>query len=271
VDQKSISILGCGWLGEPLARHLGSLGYKVKGSTTHPEKTFTLKQNGIEPFLLEVAPPLKGKQIKEFFQSETLFLNIPFKRSLPDPSLYQKQIEAVIKETRSSPVSSVIFASSTSVYPDNIGAAQEDAVLRSHDLRSKVLLDIERSLLSEKKFRSTILRFAGLVGGDRKIGQFLAEDKDVENPEGPVNLVHLEDCVRVVSRVIEQGIGGEIFNVCADTHPTRREIYTKASMKLGLAPPQFKEMEARVKIVSNEKLKQRLNYKFLYPDPMALI
>jgi 3-hydroxyisobutyrate dehydrogenase-like beta-hydroxyacid dehydrogenase len=34
IENKSISILGCGWLGVPLAKHLIQKGFSVKGSVT---------------------------------------------------------------------------------------------------------------------------------------------------------------------------------------------------------------------------------------------
>ena len=44
-----ISILGCGWLGFPLAKALLSKGLSVKGSTTSSEKLATLEKAGITP------------------------------------------------------------------------------------------------------------------------------------------------------------------------------------------------------------------------------
>lgn len=47
-----ISILGCGWLGFPLAKALLLKGFSVKGSTTSSEKLATLEKAGITPFLI---------------------------------------------------------------------------------------------------------------------------------------------------------------------------------------------------------------------------
>ena len=49
-----ISILGCGWLGFPLAKKLIEIGFEVKGSTTSENKLALLKSNNIEPFLLRL-------------------------------------------------------------------------------------------------------------------------------------------------------------------------------------------------------------------------
>ena len=47
-----ISILGCGWLGLPLAKALIGNGFSVKGSTTSYEKISGLEQGGITTFLI---------------------------------------------------------------------------------------------------------------------------------------------------------------------------------------------------------------------------
>ena len=52
---KQISILGCGWLGFPLAKSLLQKGYMVSGSTTSVEKISVLENAGITPFLIELS------------------------------------------------------------------------------------------------------------------------------------------------------------------------------------------------------------------------
>ena len=42
MSQNKIGIIGCGWLGLPLAKEFISNNYKVKGSTTTKEKLETL-------------------------------------------------------------------------------------------------------------------------------------------------------------------------------------------------------------------------------------
>ena len=47
-----ISILGCGWLGFPLAKRFIEEGYSVNGSTTSESKLSVLENAGINPFLV---------------------------------------------------------------------------------------------------------------------------------------------------------------------------------------------------------------------------
>ena len=95
--QKKVSILGCGWLGFPLAQRLLRDGFHVNGSTTSPVKVAELKNAGIKAYPLEYQPNKKSHP-HDFFNVDILFLNIPFSRQLKDPRVYLQQIEAVIKD-----------------------------------------------------------------------------------------------------------------------------------------------------------------------------
>ena len=62
-----------------------------------------------------------------------------------------------------------------------------------------------------------------------------------------------------------------MFNACTDSHPTKREFYTRARESLGMAPLEFGETAPGVgKLISNEKLKRVLNYEFKHPDLMTI-
>lgn len=269
IGDKTISILGCGWLGLPLARHLIQLGFSVKGSTTSSDKLSLLKEAKIEPFLLTAAPQLDGEDKDLFFQSKILFLNIPFRRNLENPDYYKQQIDSVITHIEKSPVEFVIFASSTSVYPASVEEAVEDLSFVADNPRSEILRKVEQSLLDNPNFQVTGIRFAGLYGGERKIGRILEGRKGLPDGDSPVNLIHLDDCVEIVTQIIRMDMRGEIINACSDGHPVKKEIYTQAAVHYGLEPPQFSDQPpARFKMVSNAKLKEKLNYSFKYPDPL---
>lgn len=266
---KIISILGCGWLGLPLAVALLEDGYRVKGSTTSQEGV--LKDAGVEPFRLACQPELVGEDVEEFFKADILVVTVPFKRSLPDPYLYKKQIDSVISHVVQSSIYFVIFTSSTSVYPQTNREISEDDSFEPPDVRAKVLLEVENSLMNQTHFYSTIVRFAGLYGYDRQPGRFLSGKEVLGTGKKPVNFIHRDDGVGILMEIIRQDVCGEIFNGCSDKHPTSKEFYTHAAQRLGLPVPQFDDRAPlRYKIVCNDKVKERLNYHFKYPNPLLL-
>jgi nucleoside-diphosphate-sugar epimerase len=271
MTHKIISILGCGWLGLPLGQHLVQQGYRVKGSTTTPEKLDTFAEAGIEPYLLALNPGMSGRDVNDFFQADVLFLNIPPGRKRPDvESFLGDQIEATLLELHYGSVGLVVFASSTSVYEDmNSVVVELDAGKpRPWSLSGRALLDAERRLQADTHFDTTVLRLAGLYGHGRHPGRFLAGRTGLDNGGAPVNLVHRDDVIAIATQIIDDDVRGHVFNVCADEHPTRKALYQQAARQLGLEVPTFASDEATsYKIVSNERVKTHLGYTFLYPDP----
>ncbi|HET6567823.1 MAG TPA: SDR family oxidoreductase [Rhodothermales bacterium] len=267
---KTISILGCGWLGEPLAEHLLALGYQVKGSTTTSGKLAGLVGKGIQPYLVNLDPEARSALPHDFFGCDVLFLNIPPGRR--DPNVrehFLARVGVTCSAIRAAGPSCVILASSTSVYPDLNRVVHEDDAGNPATASGQALLEAERMLQHEVGFRTTLLRFAGLYGYDRRPGRFLAGKEDVPDGDAPVNLVHRDDCIRIVAEVIHRGRYGDVFNVCSDQHPPRRVFYPWAARQLGLQPPTFQIGPAEsYKIVSNTKVKEVLGYTFSHPDPM---
>lgn len=268
----TISILGCGWLGLPLAEHLRDNSYQVKGSTTSPEKLELLSGKKITPFLLKLDPYLECDDCSDFWDADVLVLNIPPGRKREDvEQFHRKQIQAVINELKDSPIKFVIFISSTSVYPKNCGIVSEDETTKGKASRASgnALLRAENMLLKQNDFRTTVIRFGGLYGYDRHPAKYLAGKKNLKNGNAPVNLIHQKDCIGIIHKVIEKEITGEILNGVSDGHPPKKMYYPAAAKVLGMEPPTFEEdQNEKYKIVSNRKVKQILNYKFKHPNPM---
>ncbi len=263
-----VSVLGCGWLGLPLATDLVRRGHTVKGSVTRAEKLGDLEAAGIDGYRLELSPT-PGGDTESFFDADVLIITLPPKRREPGvETRYPAQIAAVLKATP--PGTRIVFTGSTSVYPDlgrtvtetDAGGEGETTISAS----GRAILAAE-TLLRERG--ATILRLAGLYGYDRQPGRSLS-GRDVAGGDVRVNLVHQDDVLRVLVQVIEDGVQDATFNVCADLHPTRREVYTRQAERLGFAPPRFIEPHPQgYKRVSSEVLKTALGFAFRYPDPLA--
>lgn len=271
---KTVSILGCGWLGLPLARALTVLGYEVKGATTSPHKSTILKNSNIIPYQLTCTNEvIEGDHVADFFHTDALFVNIPFKRDLPDPDYYVQQMKVICDQVFCGGTKRIIFASSTSVYPMQNQTAKEEDVFVPADQRAQALLEAENVFLKQKKIPVTVIRFAGLYGPDREIASFLKSGRlSLREGNAPVNLVHLDDCIGIVAAVLEKDLMGEIFNACADAHPIRKDLYVHAAIAMGIKPPRFVESEdPPYKIISNEKVKRLLDYRFIHPGPWLWI
>ncbi|MBK0403119.1 SDR family oxidoreductase [Adhaeribacter sp. BT258] len=268
---KKISILGCGWLGLPLAEALVQQGYEVHGSTTTSEKLNLLAEKQIQPYLIDLNNPEKLPVNQAFFESKILIVNVPPKRN--SGNNYTAQIQNLQSVLQHSKVTRIIFVSSTSVYKPSLEEITEESAL-DHE-NAKELIEAEKFIAaSENPWQTTIIRFAGLFGPGRAPGRFLAGKTDLPDPETPVNLIHLQDCTQIIQEIIKQEKWNEVFNACADEHPGREVFYTEAARKLQLPLPTF---EAKTvgkkpgKLISNQKLKTALHYDFLFPDPLKAL
>ncbi len=268
----TISILGCGWVGFPLAQQLISKGQDIKGSTTTQEKIDTLSRVGIESYLMRFNPTLECDGCNDFWDCDLLIMDIPPDRNRNDvEDFYPKLVENVIEHIKSHEIPKVIFISSTSVYPNTGDIVHEKDAGPATRGSGKALLRSEHLFFNENQFDTTVLRLAGLYGYDRHPVYYLAGRKNLSRGKAPVNLIHRDDVVRIIVRIIENDITGEVFNVCSDGHPPREALYTAAAEHFDLEPPTFTNNDGEensYKIVSNEKLKNYLEYRFYYPNPM---
>lgn len=264
-----ISILGCGWLGLPLAKKLAEEGYQIKGSATSSNHLKAIEQTGTQPFIIRLAPHLIGET--DFFDSEYLVINFPPERREDIESYLATQIQSLTETLQKTPVKKVLFVSSTSVYPAiNKEVKEEDA--HPGKKSGKALLHAEKVLRAQPNFDVTVIRFSGLIGYDRLPGRFLAGKKDVKNGDAPVNLIHRDDCLRILEQIIKSGLWGQTYNACSPQHPKRKDFYTKAARKAGTSIPTFDDTsETQYKIVNSDKLISDLNFQFHYPDPMQCI
>jgi len=267
---KRVSILGCGWLGLPLAVHLKSREIRVKGSTTTSEKLSLLQECGIVPFLLDLRIENAEVYYDFLLNSEVLIINIPPGRVGNILETYKERIQTILSYI--SVDQKVIFISSTSVYQNTNSEALESQDPIPEKMAGKAILIVENLLRKSLGDRLTIIRFSGLVGYDRLPGRFLANKKGLKNGNAPVNIIHRDDCIGLIEAVIEKEVWGEILNGCADKHPLRKQYYTLAAKKIGLTPPEFVDEEgANYKIVSNTKSKKIVGYTYVYSDPLELL
>jgi nucleoside-diphosphate-sugar epimerase len=265
---KTISIIGCGWLGLPLAERLSQAGYGVKGSATSAEKATVLRQKGIDAYALLLNPDPIGS-LATLVQAETLVVAIPPRAGKMGNDFHPRQIQQVVQAIWQSAIQHVIYVSSTSVYPELNRLVVEEDVTSVEQSAAPNLLQAEQliqSLGPEK--RMTIVRCAGLMGYDRIPGKYVA-GKTVDSGAVPVNYLHRDDAVGLLFAIIEQGIPGT-FNAVAPQHPTREAIYRKSCAEFGYELPTFTEPVRLIpyKIISGEKLVQASQYTFVYPDPL---
>ena len=261
---KQICILGCGWLGFPLAKSLVEEGNSVKGSTTSPEKIQVLKKTGINPFKIKILESAIEGEISLFLQNaDILIIDIPPQLRSNTKENFVEKIKILIPYIEEAQVQKLIFVSSTSVYADDNSTVTENTKPIPLTESGKQLLLIENILNENKNFKTTVIRFGGLIGNDRHPIRFLAGRKELENPYAPINLIHLKDCIGIIEAIINNDLFGETYNAVAPYHPLRLDYYTNKAIELQLPIPEFNYKNASVgKTIMSTKVEKRLSYIF---------
>ena len=271
MNQEIVSIIGCGWIGLPLAEKLLSAGYVVKGSTTSTEKVDRLRQKNIDAHQLLLNPDPVGN-LSVLLEADTLIIDIPPKAAKTGDDFHPVQIQHVINAIRQSPVKHIIYVSSTSVYPDLNRVVGENDVTGPEQSPSPGLVTAECLVQTLEPERSvTILRCGGLLGYDRNPGKYVA-GKTVDTGNVPVNYLHPDDAVGILTALVRHKTRG-VYNAAAPMHPTREAIYRKSCSDFGYALPTFVEPAEPIpyKVISPAKLLEAIQYTFHYPDPLQFL
>ncbi len=259
-----ISILGCGWLGFPLALSLQRKGYNIKGSTTSKEKLAVLSEHEIEPYLIHLTENTIGGEIDSFLAgSEMLVINVPPDMRGQNVLPFSIKIKALLPYIEASVIEQVLFVSSTSVFSDFQGEVDEDTLPQPNSDTGKELFKAEQLLMKNDFFKTTVLRFGGLLGEDRHPVNFLAGSEKLSGGDAPVNLIHREDCIGIIEAILENKYWGKIVHGVFPKHPSKKEYYTKIALEKNLKPTAFKtEPNTIYKCVTSRYLTSDLEYKF---------
>ena len=262
---QKISILGCGWLGIPLAEALIKNGFSVSGSTTSIEKISFLNNLGVEPFLLSIeGNTIKGDVLSFLKESSVLIINIPPKLRGNLADNFVEKIAVLIPFIEKSNVEKVLFVSSTSVYGDSNKTVFETTIPVPEGENGKQLFASETLLKENKNFKTTVIRFGGLIGKDRHPVTFLAGRNNLENPNAPINLIHQDDCIGIILKILKNNFWNETLNAVAPFHPTREEYYTKKAKEFNLEPPIFNHSKPSIgKTIVSDLLENVLKYHFI--------
>ncbi|RTL11131.1 MAG: SDR family oxidoreductase [Flavobacteriaceae bacterium] len=274
-EREKIAILGCGWLGLPLAKSLLSKGYEVKGSTTSESKLEVLKNAGISSFQIQLEEHQIIGNMEDFLkETNVLVIDIPpglrKETSASNEMTFVNKVKTLIPFIEKLGVQKVVFVSSTSVYGDDspIVEITEETKPNPDTESGKQLVIAETLLQSNPNFKTTVIRFGGLLGEDRHPVKFLAGRTNVENPDAPVNMIQREDCIGIIEKALDFARNDNwewnlTFNAVAPQHPTRKAYYHKKADILNLPLPTFAEnSESKGKIISSEKVERILGYSF---------
>jgi len=270
----SVTIIGAGWLGLPLAKSLLSSGAQVRASATTAEGVVRLIDRGLAGFRLALPEIQHHESLRN---TQSLVISIP-PRLRQGQTDYSINIKALIDcaEQSGSAVENILLLSSTAVYNGLSGEIDESAQLDLTAQKVAAINSAEQLVLNAKVRNRTVLRLAGLLGEERHPGRFFKHGRAIPNPDSVVNLIHRDDVIGLITRYLSQlhlaakALQGQhIINCVAPNHPKRGSFYRRAAIAAAQPQPDLGDQrEVQGKQVIS-RASQALDYSFKYPDLLA--
>ena len=284
---KRLVIFGCGYVGSAVAQAALAAGARVEALTRNPGKAEALRAAGITPVV--VADLASTDWHAQIARAPDLVVNCV---SSGGPDQYWQSYVVGMQSIVSwaargpQPVGTMVYTSSTSVYPQGDGAVVDEeawapgATPNGRTIsESEVLLKTAPAAAVSRHF---ILRLAGIYGpGRHHLLDQLREGAATLNGAGShrLNLAHRDDVVAAVLACLTAPatLGSEVFNV-ADTAPaTRAEVVAWLCAQLGRPVPSFDgSVTARRggapmpdRVISSAKIQRVLGWRPRFPDYKA--
>lgn len=295
-------VVGCGYVGLPLAMELARLGHTVFGLRRSAATNDELRRVGITRLQADITQPATlanlprdfdwvvncvasgGGGVDEYRQVYLQGMRNLIEWLVPgsagvSPANSANEAAATRRQDASAP--RIVYTSSTGVYGQNDGSlVDETSPTEPATETARVLVETEKLLLAagrEKIFSALVLRAAGIYGPERGylLKQFLRGEARIEGAgTRTLNMIHRDDLIRAIIAALERGRGGEIYNATDDEPVSQLEFSRWLAAKLGKPlPPTVPEDAAAPrkrgltnKRVSNRKLKTELGFNFAYPD-----
>ncbi|WP_417346891.1 NAD(P)H-binding protein [Ferrimonas sp.] len=257
-----ILVVGAGWLGLPLSAALIDAGHSVTATRRSSDGLQAIAETGATPLQLDLQQSLPSLP-----ECDLMVLCLPPGRQ-PDAAPFHERLAPLFDAAREAGITKVIFTSATSVYGSVQGRVDESAGLDSGN-RAARMLKVEQEI--QARFEQvTVLRLAGLVGGERHPGRFLAGKSGLLGSKDPVNLVHRDDVISAILALIEADLWGQTFNLASPHHPSREAYYLHCANCLGLAAPSFDSEHHQPRWVVGEKITQALGWRYRHTNLYAL-
>lgn len=275
-------VFGCGFLGSPAGQVWSIDGDEVFGITRKQGRFAELEAVGIRPLQGDIT---NSASLDGLPAVDTVLIAVGMDRTVYSDirTVYVDGLKHIL-DALPAETGHLIYISSTGVYGSSDGNwVNEQTETNPTREGGRACLAAEQLIRSSRfQDRFTILRFAGLYGNSRIPMKKMIEDRqwDKLSPYGSLNLIHVEDGARIIQAIAHQKPFGEIFLVGDGQPAPRKEYYETVAEYVGSGPIDWAKAcssggdeDARSapktrsdKRVSNQKLRQLIDFEFRYPD-----
>ena len=261
-------VVGCGYLGERVARLWRDAGDQVYATTRGPRAN-ALSQAGLQPLTMDVT---QGPASVALPVVDTVLFAVG-RDSRSGATMLDIHVQGLrtVLDALSGFTGRVIYVSSTGVYGQDAGEwVDETSVCEPVSEGGMACVSAERLLFTHARGRdAVVLRLAGLYGQGRvPLSASVAENKPIAgSPDAFLNLIHVEDAAgAVVAAAAAGSVSGRTYVVSDGSPSTRGEYVGLLARRMGVAPPPFEGGRDLGKRVRNVRAVRALGLPLRYPS-----
>ena len=252
-------IAGCGFLGEVAAGLFLESGWRVLGLCATLETASRLASRPFEIRVLDISKPFDPPSE---WKHPDLVVHCASSGGGGAEAYRGVYRDGMANLLEAFAPGRVIFTGSTSVYDQQEGEwVDENSPTEPPRETGKILLEAEAIAL---RAGGCVARLGGIYGPGRSMFLKKIQEGTAVLEEGGgrfLNLIHRDDGARALARLADPSVASGIYNVCDDTPPTQRELYSWIAEYFGKAlPPEGpidpnRKRGLNSKRVSNQKLR----------------
>jgi nucleoside-diphosphate-sugar epimerase len=237
-------VVGCGYLGERVARRWVARGDRVVGITRSTARAEMLASEGIEPVVTDVTAPDPDWTglVARHGCPATVFWAVGFDRAggASYADVHVSGLGSLLDSLAASGcLPRVMLSSSTGVWGDEGGGVVSELTpVNPPREAGRVLVEAESLLAGHPLGPGTALRFAGLYGPGRlpRLADLRAGLPITADPDSWLNLVHIDDAAAVVEGVADLAAPRRLY-VVSDGRPVLRRAWQTRLAALAGGPP----------------------------------
>lgn len=268
---KTLLSIGHGYSARALTRLL-SADWRIIATTRSEEKAAPLRDSGIEVLIWP------GDDLRPAIAQATHLLTSVMPGAEGDPVLNE-----YADDLRAGDFEWVGYLSTTGVYGDHNGGWVDENTPLTPATKRGIARKQAEAAWADLNLPLHIFRLAGIYGPGR--GPFAKVRKGTARriiKQGQVfSRTHVEDIAQVLLASIHHPNPGTAYNVCDDDPAPPQDVIAHAAQLLGLPLPPAVDFEtadmtpmarsfyAESKKVRNDRIKDELGVKLLYPDYRA--
>lgn len=278
--EKHLVVFGSGYVGGALARQAKARGCRVTALTRNTATAAELRQNGVEVIVADLAASDWHPRIGDRPDWVVNTVSSGGGGAAGYQHSYLDGMRSIVAwATAIGAVDTMVYTSSTSVYPQGEGVrVDESAAAVGGGERAEILQATEAIAQAATGAwrRFFILRLAGIYGPGR---HYLLDQVRTGSVAGEgahrLNLIHRDDVCAAIWAALAAPVevGSDVFNVADDSPAPKAEVVAWLAARLGVAPPTFTGLPAGGRravtpdrVVVNAKLRACLGWTPRYRD-----